>query len=269
MPSKRGLHFHVSIHPRGGVNTDAIQLAVQYVSPTNRGIVVSEVSADGTPHLHFAYELVNEAATQDQKRRIEKLYDAYLNHPNGDWGAHAIVVKCHPDFYQLIGGYLAKDSAATLHHTHNLDNAKISNGKVEYEQSCARAKIKRASKSSIPAIVADYHRRISKKYLDALIDDDQYGPLGPPGLMIKLWDSLPAKDQLDEILRRMIDDGYHHLIFEFTDRNKQVLLHYWDNITRIKPENKTPTNDIIDAHPPLPQIQPPPPPPASCGPQGP
>lgn len=253
MPSKRGLHFHVSIHPRGGVNTDAIQLAVQYVSPTIRGIVVTEVSADGTPHLHFAYELVNEAAAQDQKRRIEKLYDAYRNHPNGDWGPHSIVVKCHPDFYQLIGGYLAKDSAATLHHTHNLDNSKISMGKIEYDKSCERAKIKRASKASIPAILASYYRKLSKEYFDALTDDDKAGPLGPEGHMMKLWDHWLPKDQLEHILRQMIDDGYHHLIFEFTDRNKKVILDYWYNITRIRPEKKTETNDIIDApHPPPP-----------------
>jgi len=248
MPSKRGLHFHVSIHPRGGVNADIISLAVEYVKPTQRAIVVTEVSADGTPHLHFAYEMLNESDAQSQKRRIQTLYKYYLEHPDNNWGTHAIVVKCHPDFYQLIGGYLAKDSAATIHHSANLDASKIYNGKLDYEESKRRANIKRASKASIPAIVAEYYRKLSKNFINGLLDDDEGGPLGPKGRMVKYWHAMDPRDQLDYIFRNMIDDGYHHLIFEFTDRNRQVLLTFWSNITRIQPE-KTPTNDIIDAIP--------------------
>jgi len=237
MPAKRGLHFHVSIHPRGGVNDDIIRLAVEYVSPTQRSIVVTEISSDGTPHLHFAYEMVHETDTQGQKRRIMNLYKD-IAEGNEDWGAAAIVVKCHPDFYQLIGGYLAKDSGATIHHSANLDVSKLSQGKVDYEESIRRSQIKRTSKAGIPALISEYYRK--NIHLHDIPDQFE------DGRMAACWFDYTPKQQLDLIFRHMIDDGYHHLIFEFTDRNKEIILRFWPNIIKI-PAKKTPTNDIIDA----------------------
>lgn len=240
MPSKRGLHFHVSIHPRGGIDQAIIDLAIGWVSPTVRAIVVSESSEDGSRHLHFAYEMVKDCSTETQKGRMNTLFKAYLDSPDGNWGKNAIVVKCHNDFYQLIGGYLAKDSTATIHHSHGLEAGKISQGKADYDESIRLSKIKRTSKAAIPALVAEYyHKNI---HLHDICDQFE------DGRMTFTWFDYTPRQQLELILRHMIDDGYHHLIFEFTDRNKEVILRFWANILKIKPRQiKPPTNDIIDA----------------------
>lgn len=232
MPGKRGLHFHVSIHPRGGTDDQVAILAQQYVSATERGIVVSEQSDDGSRHIHFAYELKQTSVPQDQKARLSRLYKAYLENPNGDWGAAAIKVTCHDDFYQLIGGYLAKDSTKIIHYSHNLEAAKIGQGKKDYDESVRQSKIKRTSKAAIPALVAEYYRRNHNLH-------DVYEGTE----ILTTWFDYQPKQQLDLILRQMIDDGYHHLIFDFTDRNKEVLLRYWANIIKIEPK-KIPTNSI-------------------------
>lgn len=235
MPGKRGLHFHVSLHPRGGTDDQVAKLAQEYVSATERGIVVSEQSEDGSRHIHFAYELKQTSVPQDQKARLNRVYKAYLENPNGDWGAAAIKVTCHDDFYQLIGGYLAKDSTAIIHYTNNLEAAKIGEGKKDYEQSVRLSKIKRTTKAAIPALVAEYYRK--NIHLHDIPDQFE------DGKMAACWFDYDSKQQLDIILKHMIDDGYHHLIFEFTDRNKEVILRYWANIIRIK----TSTNSINEA----------------------
>lgn len=246
MPSKRGLFFHVSIHPRGGILTAQVALAIEWVRTTTAqmphlsALVVTEASADGTRHLHAAYELNQESDAQGQKRRWLTLFKDVIE-DNDAWGPMAIVVKCHPDFYQLVGGYLAKDSEVNVEFSRNINATHLREGKNRYETSLRRSKVKRTTKAGLPALVAFYYRLCATSREYGYFDNDFS------------WFDYTPKQQLKFILGHMIDDGYHHLLFDFTDRNRDIILSFWDNILKIKPdesENKTETNDIIDAPPP-------------------
>lgn len=224
MPAHKNTVFMANIHPRGGVTPDTIEKLGKWVgknriNPFLRYIVATEPNKnDDGDHLHFCYVLTNESDKQTQSRAFHTLFTEELNDGTGDWGVNSIVISSGAtmNFYMVAGGYLRKDSMAEVISDYGIDPEEIKKGHEKHTTAKELSQVKRASRATIPSLVAKYYHR--------MVADGR----------LQLTEMVDKHHILDYIFRAMIKDGYHHLLFEFTGRNKEAILHFWPEIIQIK-----------------------------------
>lgn len=230
MPAKLSNTASISLHPRDGITPATVGKLATWLKSQDLvfAVGVSEPnSRGGGRHLHIAIGFKKPVkVSDDYKDRLKTALREELADPE-NWGRPSVVCKAHHDPAGLVGGYYEKDTDKLIEFQIGTPPSadEQAQGAVRRETALQRLKKLKATKRDVPHIMKlmnDYLLECDEIYesLPNSEKDDDY----------ILYSKCDTTIQVDRCYRRLITEGYYHLMSEMTTGKLKHYVTFWKEL---------------------------------------